>query len=46
MVYLTAAMIFIWLLAFGYVFYLVQRTKEVEQEVRALESLVQELQEK
>ncbi len=46
MVYLAAAMVFIWLLAFGYVFYLVQRTKEVEQEIRALESLVQELENK
>ncbi|NPA90488.1 MAG: CcmD family protein [Chloroflexi bacterium] len=42
MVYLTAAMIAIWLLTFGYVFYLIQRTKSLEQEIRALETLVKE----
>ncbi len=46
MLYLTVAMIVIWLLAFGYVFYLVRRTDEVEQEIRALEDLMQELERK
>ena len=42
MIYLTAAMMVIWLLTFGYMIYLVQRTRQVEQELHALETLLEE----
>ncbi len=40
MIYLFAAMVAIWLLAFGYLVYLGRRAQELEQEIRALEELV------
>ncbi len=42
MVYLTAAMTVIWVLAFGYLVYLVQRTRRLEQEIAMLADLVRE----
>jgi len=42
MIFLFAAMVAIWLLAFGYLIYLGRRARELEQEIRALEELVKE----
>lgn len=46
MIYLAAALAVIWLLTFGYLAYLVQRTRQLEQEVAALEELLQDQREK
>ena len=42
MVFLAAALAVIWLLTFGYMLYLVQRTRRLEQEVAMLADLLRE----
>jgi len=42
MQYLFAAMVVIWLLAFGYLIYLGRRAQGLEQEIRALEDVLRE----
>lgn len=42
MPYLFAAMVVIWLLAFGYLVYLGRRARELEQEIRTLEEVLRE----
>ncbi len=42
MVFLAAALSVIWLLTFGYMLYLVQRTRRLEQEVAMLADLLRE----
>ncbi len=43
MPYLFAAMVVIWLLAFGYLVYLSRRAQGLEQEIRALEESLRDL---
>ncbi len=42
MVFLASALIAIWLLTFGYLLYLLQRLRALEQEIRSLEVLLEE----
>ncbi len=42
MIYLTAAMVFIWVLAFGYLLYIGRRTDRLEREIRMLEDVLKE----
>ncbi len=42
MPYLFAAMVVIWLLAFGYLVYLGRRARALEQEIRTLEDVLRE----
>ncbi|GEM_PF-3993429 len=42
MIFLTAALIAIWLLTFAYLLYILQRIHSLEQEIRSLEVLLEE----
>lgn len=42
MTYLAAALAVVWVLTFGYLTYLVRRTRQLEQEVAALEDLLEQ----
>ncbi len=43
MVYLAGAMVFIWVLAFGYLLYIGKRADQLESEIRMLEDLLEDL---
>lgn len=42
MIFLAAALAVVWAITFGYVIYLVQRTRRLEQEVAMLADLLRE----
>ena len=42
MAYLAGAMIFIWVLAFGYLLYIGRRADQLEREIRMLEDVLGE----